>query len=112
MNNAFRQKVWLSWSSGKDSYAALSALQADGQYEIESSFTVVDTATERIPMHAVNTELLAQQVRAIGLRHRLVPLHDKDQAGGIQDLIDDAQSDGVRFFAFGDLFLDDIRSFP
>ncbi len=109
MNNSLPQKAWLGWSSGKDSYAALRQLWADNQYRVESVFTVVDATTNSIPMHGISTDLMVQQVRAIGLEHRLVPLCDREQGREMRDLITDAQSRGVRFFAFGDLFLDDIR---
>jgi len=110
MNDSLLNKVWLSWSSGKDSYAALRSLKADGRYDVECSFTVFDPVTNRIPMHAVSIELMVQQLMALGLRHRLVPLDDKEHTGGISNLIDNAHEHDVCFFAFGDLFLEDIRN--
>ena len=99
----------MSWSSGKDSYASLCALNSDEKYEVESTFTVVDAMTNKIPMHVVSVDLMIQQVSALGLEHRLVLLRDQDQTEGIQDLINDARCSGVHCFAFGDLFLDDVR---
>lgn len=109
MNNCLQHKAWLSWSSGKDSYAALRQLWAENRYRVESVFTVVDAASNRIPMRAVSTDLVLQQVKSIGLQHRLVPLADGEHSRGMRALIDEAQSSGVSFFAFGDLFLDEIR---
>lgn len=110
MNGSSRENVWLSWSSGKDSYAALRALHADGRYKVGSLFTVVDRVMDRIPMHDVSIDLLAKQVGALGVRHRLVSLNDEDQAEGIEKLLDEARNNQVHCFAFGDLFLDNIRS--
>lgn len=65
-----RKKTWLSWSSGKDSAWALHVLRQSTEYEVSGLFTTVNTAFQRVAMHAVRIELLHRQAQAAGL-----PLH-------------------------------------
>ena len=106
-----RPKIWVSWSSGKDSYAALRQLRAENLYQVECAFTVVDTSKNQIPMHAVSIDLLKHQVHALGIQHRLVALDHENQDARFLALLNDAKRSGVRLFAFGDLFLDEIRRY-
>jgi uncharacterized protein (TIGR00290 family) len=108
---SLRPKIWVSWSSGKDSYAALRQLWAENGYEVECVFTTVDPARNHIPMHAVSIDLLKQQVDALGIQHRLVAVDDEDRNAGFLTLLEDAKRRGVNFFAFGDLFLEEIRCY-
>lgn len=107
---AICKNVWLSWSSGKDSYAALNALTRNADVEVTSSFTVIDVLENQIPMHAVSVDLVRAQLRALGLTERFVPLSGTGSDEGMNKLITDARREGVDSFAFGDLFLEGIRS--
>lgn len=104
-------KIWLSWSSGKDSYAALQFLWAENRYHVEAIFSVVDPVKNRVPMHAVSVELVQQQADALGLQLHLSQLDGNVPDGSIQFLLKKARQNGIRFFAFGDLFLEDIRQY-
>ena len=106
-----RPKIWLSWSSGKDSYAALQHLWAEDRYQVVSIFTVVDSAKNQILMHAVSVELLRRQADALGLQYHLSKFDDNDPDSGIQTLLNKARQSDIRLFAFGDLFLEDIRQY-
>ena len=52
-----RKNTWLSWSSGKDSAWALHVLQQSAEYEVTGLFTTINTAFDRVAMHAVRVEL-------------------------------------------------------
>jgi uncharacterized protein (TIGR00290 family) len=110
-SESLRPKIWVSWSSGKDSYAVLREIWDENLYEVDCMFTTVDTSRNQIPMHAVSVDLLKHQVDALGIQHRLVGLDDEEQASGFLTLLDDAKRSGVSFFAFGDLFLEEIRHY-
>jgi len=62
-----KEKVLLSWSSGKDSGLALHELKKDGCYEVVGLLTIVTEEYERISMHGVRTELIAQQAENMGM---------------------------------------------
>ena len=106
-----RPKIWLSWSSGKDSYAALCELRAIGRYDVDCMFTAVDAAKNQVPMHAIDIDLLTHQADALGIRHRIVDIGGKNLNDEYINLIDDAYNAGVGVFAFGDLFLEEIRRY-
>jgi uncharacterized protein (TIGR00290 family) len=106
-----RPKIWVGWSSGKDSYAALRQVWADNRYEVDCAFTSYDPATDQIPMHAVHVNLLKRQLESLGLRSRLVKVDDDGRNPGILGLLDEARRNEVREFAFGDLFLEEVRRY-
>ena len=106
-----RPKIWLSWSSGKDSYATLEYLRAENRYHVEAMFTVIDPVKDQVPMHAVSAELIHRQADALGLQLHLSKLDANAPAEFIRPLLDTARQEDVRFFAFGDLFLEDIRQY-
>jgi uncharacterized protein (TIGR00290 family) len=110
-----KEKVILSWSSGKDSAWTLHVLRSRPELEVVGLLTTINQRFERVAMHAVRTELLRAQAAAAGL-----PLHEvgipwpcsNDEyeaamAGAVQRLL----AEGVSVMAFGDLFLEDIRQY-
>jgi len=110
-----RKKTWLSWSSGKDSAWALHVLRQSDEYEVTGLFTTINSAFERVAMHAVRVELLREQAQAVGLPLYLIeipyPCSDEQYATVMADFVARAGNDGVRCMAFGDLFLQDVRRY-
>ena len=104
-------KTWLSWSSGKDSYASLRKIWSDGNYEVECLFTVVDAEKDRIPMHTVSVDLLKNQVKALGIQHRVVELSGREDDTEFLALLSSARDNGVNCFVFGDLYLEEFRRY-
>ncbi len=106
--------TWLSWSSGKDSAWSLHELQRAG-VPVTSLFTTLNTAFDRVAMHAVRRELLTAQARAAGLPLHVIelpspcPNADSERIMGAFD--SHAKASGVTEMAFGDLFLADIRAY-
>jgi uncharacterized protein (TIGR00290 family) len=108
-------RVLVSWSGGKDSCVALHELQRSGAYEIAALMTTVTRDYERISMHGVRRELLAQQAAALGL-----PLHEvfipkaasnETYEAAMAEGLAVQRGRGVETVAFGDLFLEDIRAY-
>ena len=108
-------KTILSWSSGKDSAWALRALKADPDIELLALATTFNQTHDRVAMHAVRRELVREQAKAAGL-----PLWEVEIPHGatneqyeeaMQGLIDRAKEAQAQAFAFGDLFLEDIRDY-
>lgn len=110
-----RKKTWLSWSSGKDAAWALHVLRQSAVHEVTGLFTTVNSEFDRVAMHAVRVELLRQQAQAVGLPLYLIeipyPCSDAQYAAVMADFVARAGNDGVRCMAFGDLFLQDVRSY-
>ena len=69
-----RPKIWLSWSSGKDSAWTLHKLRASGEFEVTALLTTINQDAARVAMHAVREELLEKQARAAGVPLVKVPI--------------------------------------
>lgn len=108
-------KTWLSWSSGKDSAWALHVLRQSAEYHVAGLFTTVNSAFGRVAMHAVRVELLREQARAVGLPLYLIeipyPCSNEQYAVAMEEFVACAREEGVRNFAFGDLYLEDVRRY-
>jgi uncharacterized protein (TIGR00290 family) len=110
-----RPKALLSWSSGKDSAWTLHALRRQNQYEIAGLVTTINTSADRVAMHAVRAQLLARQAQAAGLPLWTVPIpspcSNEQYEAAMARVLERARAEGVSAFAFGDLFLADIRAY-
>lgn len=110
--------TWLWWSSGKDSAWALHALRTEPRFknvDVTALVTTVNAVTDRVAMHAVRTALVRAQARSLKLPLHLVeipyPCPNGAYEAAAQELIIKAERWGVTHMAFGDLFLEDIRSY-
>lgn len=108
-------KALLSWSSGKDSAWSLHVLRKRGEVEVVGLLTTVNEVYSRVAMHAVRVELLDAQANAVGLPLWKIPIpspcSNAQYEAAMLAAIERAKSDGVNTFAFGDLFLEDIRRY-
>jgi uncharacterized protein (TIGR00290 family) len=112
-------RTWVSWSSGKDSAWSLHVLQralrAGGDAEVTGLFTTVNTAFDRVAMHAVRRTLLEAQARAAGLPLNVIeiphPCPNAEYERIMGAFVAEARGQGVEAMAFGDLFLADIRAY-
>jgi uncharacterized protein (TIGR00290 family) len=105
----------LSWSSGKDSAWALHQLQQDPGIDLRGLFCTVNQAFARVAMHGVRLELLRQQADALGLPLQVIDLPWPCSNERYQEImavfVAEARAAGIACFAFGDLFLQDIRQY-
>ena len=112
-----RKPVVLSWSGGKDSALALDALSKDPTLEVVGLLTSVTCDYDRISVHGVRRSMLEAQVARLGLplfeitldpncTNDAYELAFRDALEGIRRKLPD-----VAHIAFGDLFLEDVRSY-
>jgi uncharacterized protein (TIGR00290 family) len=105
----------LSWSSGKDSSWSLHVLRERGEYEVAGLLTTFNEEADRVAMHAVRRELVEAQARACGLPLRAVPLpwpcSNEEYEARMRAACEEAVREGIEGIAFGDLFLEDVRSY-
>src|ERR1700742_4033108 len=106
--------VVLSWSGGKDSCLALQELLR-ANVPVEAVLTAITRDYERISMHGVRTTLLERQAENLG-----VPLHSVFISKGATNVQYEERmaeafaafrTRGVDTVAFGDLFLEDIKTY-
>ncbi len=109
------KKVWLSWSSGKDSAWTLHQLRQQGNYQVTGLFTTLNQVFDRVAIHAVRRSLLKKQARAAGLPLRLIslpwPCSNAQYEGIMEETWLAAVDSRATVIAFGDLFLNDIREY-
>jgi uncharacterized protein (TIGR00290 family) len=111
------EPVLLSWSGGKDSALALHALRGTPGVEVVGLLTTVTEDYGRISMHGVRRALLEKQAEAAGLPLRIVLIprecgneeYGERMAAALSEARD--QWEDLRRVAFGDLFLEDIRTY-
>jgi uncharacterized protein (TIGR00290 family) len=109
------KRTLLSWSTGKDSAYALHLLGQAQSIRVEGLFTTVNRTHGRVAMHAVSEALLDFQARAVGLPLRKLeipyPCGHEEYEAVMGAFVHEAKSQGIESMAFGDVFLEDVRSY-
>lgn len=111
-----KQRVLLSWSSGKDSAWALWQLRQRPDVEVVGLLTSYTTEFDRVAIHGVRRELLRRQAQLAGLPQLEVPLpwpcsnadYERAMERAFAQARETFHADAV---AFGDLFLEDVRAY-
>ncbi|MEK9947296.1 MAG: ATP-binding protein [Alphaproteobacteria bacterium] len=110
-----KERILLSWSSGKDSAWALHQLRLKGDVEVVGLLTTVTEAFDRVSMHGVRRTILRAQAEAAGLPLTEIvipaPCPNEVYEERMATAMHAAREDGIRTVAFGDLFLEDIRGY-
>ena len=109
------KNVLLSWSSGKDSAWALRLLLEDPEIKVTGLFTTFNGEANRVAMHAVRRTLVESQAALTGLPLWSVdlpwPCSNAQYEELLRGVCAQAVEQGIQAFAFGDLFLEDIRAY-
>ncbi len=110
-----RPKAWISWSTGKDSAWALRRVRESGEIEVVAMLTTVNISFGRVAMHAVRESILEAQAEAAGLPLVKVPIPwpcpNEAYEAAMSEAIARATIEGITHMTFGDLFLEDVRSY-
>jgi len=105
----------LSWSGGKDSALALQELVRARQYTVRALLTTVTEEFDRISMHGVRRSLLSAQASSLGLpvEEVWIPKNSSNEIyeTRMREVLTRYKDRGVERVAFGDIFLQDIRSY-
>jgi len=114
-NDLLSRRTYLSWSSGKDSTWALHVLRQQPDVEVVGLFCTVNAEFGRVAMHAVRVDLLQEQAKSAGLPLHIIqipyPCSNAEYESAMIAFIDTARQQQVECFAFGDLYLEDIRRY-
>ncbi len=109
------KKVWLSWSTGKDSAWTLYTLKKSRRYKVDALFTTVTEEFSRVSVHGVRDHLLQAQADQLELPlYRAIlpwPCSNEIYQNAMEKIWEAAVGRGVQCIAFGDLFLEDIRQY-
>ena len=108
-------KAFISWSSGKDSAYTLLEARRQRIAEIVGIITTIDTADDRVAVHGVRSVLLVRQAAALGLPLIRVelphPCPNEAYEARFTEACAGIKAQGVEHIVFGDLFLEDIRTY-
>ena len=108
-------KAYVSWSSGKDAAWALHEARRAGLAEIAGLVTTVKERAGRVAMHNVREALLDAQAASLGLplvKVRLPwPCPNDIYEARMAEATAALSAQGIRHLVFGDLFLEDIRTY-
>jgi uncharacterized protein (TIGR00290 family) len=110
-----KNRVVVSWSSGKDSAWTLHRLRQRDDIEIVGLITTVNQAFDRVAMHSTRAQVLEAQAAAAGLPLRKIslpwPCSNEQYESCMRECVRALKAEGVQAVAFGDLFLEDIRRY-
>ena len=110
-----KDRVIVGWSGGKDAAQALYELKQAENIEIASLLTTVTEGYDRISMHGVRRDLLIKQTNALGypLEEILIPPQCTNEIyeQRMQQSLEKFLKEGVSGAAFGDLFLQEVRTY-
>ncbi|MEE8118327.1 MAG: ATP-binding protein [Gammaproteobacteria bacterium] len=109
------QRIWLWWSSGKDSAWALQLLRQDPEVSVERLITTVTPTFDRVAIHGTRLSVLEAQAAAVGVPVQLIelpyPCSNADYEAALKPVLEEATATGLDYMAFGDLFLEDVREY-
>ena len=113
--NAAGEAIAMCFSGGKDSSLALWEIRRERTYVVRTLLTTVNAEYGRVSMHGVRRGLLRAQADAIGIPMTEVPVprvctnavYEREMGAAFARL----QAAGIRRVAFGDIFLEDLRTY-
>ena len=112
--------VLVSWSSGKDSAWALHTLrQQPERYDVRGIFTTVTKTFDRVSIHSTPAWVLKQQAEKLGVPLYEIPIpypcsnaiYEEAMRKFLAEVEALPEHLTAAHFAFGDLFLEDIRAY-
>jgi uncharacterized protein (TIGR00290 family) len=110
-----KERVLVGWSGGKDSAMMLYEMTGMKNIEVAALLTTVTEGYDRISMHGVRRQLLVGQAQSLGF-----PLHEisipqkcanEIYEQRMREALEKFKQEGIETAAFGDLFLEDIRTY-
>lgn len=107
--------AYFNWSGGKDSTLALYRVLQEKKFDIRYLLTTLNQEADRISMHGVRSELLLAQAESLGIPVKQVQLPSSSDMGAYEAVMSKAirelKSEGISDCIFGDIFLEDLRSY-
>jgi uncharacterized protein (TIGR00290 family) len=87
----------------------------DPEIDLVGLFCTVNKEFKRVAMHSVRVELLQEQAKNIGLPLEIIeipyPCSNDEYEEIMSQFTKRAKNDNIENFAFGDLFLEDVRNY-
>lgn len=109
-----KNKVLVSWSGGKDSAYMLHKLLCDDKIEVVGLLCTITQPYNRVSLHGVRRELVELQSHELGLSLYIINIDAGCDSNDYQkQFIQQIKEFDLKFdfLAFGDIYLDNVRSF-
>jgi uncharacterized protein (TIGR00290 family) len=109
-----KPKAIFCWSGGKDSAFCLYKVLSEKRFDVVYLLTILNADHKRVSMHGVRESLLDAQSEAIGiplLKMYVSEGTNSEYEQKMESLLLQAQSEGIDQVIFGDIFLEDLRSY-
>jgi uncharacterized protein (TIGR00290 family) len=115
LNKHMKDKVILSWSGGKDSIFSLYKIINESELECVGLLTTFTKEYDRVTMHGVRRSLIEKQASLLNIPLEIVhiPKNCSMEEYGIimRNVLRKYKEKGIKGFVFGDIFLEDVRSY-
>jgi uncharacterized protein (TIGR00290 family) len=115
LNKHMKDKVILSWSGGKDSAFSLYKIINENELECVGLLTTFTKEYDRVTMHGVRRSLIEKQALLLNIPLEIVyiPKNCSMEEYGIimRNALIKYKEKGIKGFVFGDVFLEDVRSY-
>jgi uncharacterized protein (TIGR00290 family) len=109
------KKAIMNWSGGKDSAFCIYRVLQKKEYDVQYLLTTISETYRRISMHGVREALLDEQAGSIGIPLEKIFLQENESSDVYEKLLSDAMSrimsEGTTCSIFGDIFLEDLRTY-
>lgn len=109
------KKTYFNWSTGKDSALALHKLMQNNDYSVDHLLTSVNTHHDRVTMHGLRRSLMEKQLESIGLPNSTLELPENPSMEEYDEIMNTKiqffKENGFSHAAFGDIFLEDLKSY-
>jgi len=109
------EKIIFNWSGGKDSALCLHKILQTRQYDVMCLLTSISEKYQRISMHGVRVDLLDAQADSIGIPLIKMQIPEMPTMENYENVMRttliDLKSNGATACIFGDIFLEDLRTY-
>lgn len=115
MGNTGKSKLFLNWSSGKDSALALYELLKHPDFRVEYLLSSLNECAGEVITHGVSADMLYSQFDAIGIPCGTVNLPEnvsnEEYEQRMKTKVCELKDNGFDYTGFGDILQEDIRAF-
>lgn len=108
-----RPKAVFNWSGGKDSALALQKVLQENKFEVIALLTTFNEADESSSGHSVPLSFIKKQAESIGIPLFPVMINKtpNDYENKMLIVVEHFKAQEVKHFIFGDLYLDEIKTY-
>jgi len=108
-----KPKAVFNWSGGKDSALALQKVLQENKFEVIALLTTFNQVDESSSGHSVPLRFIENQAKSIGipLYPVMIDKSPNDYENKMLKVVEHFKLEGVAHFIFGDLYLDEIKTY-